>query len=467
MGQHIQGDSTIRRPGELLFSHTPKPNAIAKRKPPISQIHGALTTDCITQSTTGELCTTGLPLRVAARPRATSATALATTTLATATVVLPGEGVGGALCLLLERALVGLNKGAGLVGESESQALETAELNTLAEDDGLGDLVKSSRELLVADHLADDSRDLARVELKHGAEGSNGESVVERSIGEEVGAETLLLDLLGKHSLDTLGVRHQVPDLDAVNEVSGLLPLTSSKGLGGLHDVIPGVLRRPGKDLAFMVLEHTAVGLADDPLLDIRRRTGLGEQRDLEEHAAGKIDALKELEVDVHVEGKLALLLEALLLRGDLAVTLDHDTLSKKLLLTATAADLLEGVLRVVDETLAESAKADLNEGTVVENLGGDVEVGDSLLKMGGEHQVARLVVLIVQSQEVDLAKHGTGADDALAVLEQVVGKDVDELASIAGLAAGGNFGIGLSRNLLPRVLLEDLDDLGGLKEDG
>ena len=402
-------------------------------------------------------------MRVAARPRATAG-ATSATTLATATVVLPGEGVGRALCLLLERTLVGLDERAGLVGESEGQALETAELDALPEDDGLGDLVEGSSELLVADHLADDSRDLARVELEHGAEGRNGESVVEGSIGEEVGAETLLLDLLGEHGLDILGVRHQVPDLDAVDKVSSLLPLTGSKSLGSLHDVIPGVLGGTGEDLALVVLEHTAVGLADDSLLDIGRRTGLGEQRNLEEHAAGEVDALEELEVDVHVEGELALLLEALLLGGDLAVTLDHDTLSEKLLLTATATDLLERVLGVVDETLAESAKADLDEGAVVENLGGDIEVGDSLLKMGGEHQVARLVVLIVQSQEVDLAKHGTSADDTLAVLEQVVGKDVDELASIAGLAARGDLGLGLSRDLLPRVLLENLDDLCGLQ---
>jgi hypothetical protein len=34
------------------------------------------------------------------------------------------------------------------------------------------------------------------------------------------------------------------------------------------------------------------------------------------------------------------------------------------------------------------------------------------------EHHVASLVVLVVQSQEVDLAQHGPRADDALTVLE-------------------------------------------------
>lgn len=35
---------------------------------------------------------------------------------------------------------------------------------------------------------------------------------------QEVGSQTLLLDLLGEHGLDLLGARHEVPDLDAVDE---------------------------------------------------------------------------------------------------------------------------------------------------------------------------------------------------------------------------------------------------------
>jgi len=78
--------------------------------------------------------------------------------------------------------------------------------------------------------------------------------------------------------------------------------------------VITGVLRRTSEDLTLVVLEHTAVGLADNALLDVRRAAGLCKKRDLEEHAAGKVDALEELKVNVHVEGKLALALKTFLL---------------------------------------------------------------------------------------------------------------------------------------------------------
>lgn len=149
--------------------------------------------------------------------------------------------------------------------------METAELDTLAEDDGGCDLVQRGSELLVADHLADHCRNLGRVKLEHGAEGLDGEGVVKGGVGEEVCSQTLLLDLLGEHGLDLLSAGHQVPDLDAVDEVNRLLPLTRSQRLGRLHHVVTGVLRRTSEDLSLMVLQHATVGLADHSLLDIRR----------------------------------------------------------------------------------------------------------------------------------------------------------------------------------------------------
>lgn len=106
------------------------------------------------------------------------------------------EGVGSALGASLERALVAFDETAGLVAESESQALQPAELDALAENDGGIYLVESGGKLFVADHLADNSGHLAVRELEHGGEGANGKSVVEWRIGEEVSTETLLLNLL-------------------------------------------------------------------------------------------------------------------------------------------------------------------------------------------------------------------------------------------------------------------------------
>lgn len=57
--------------------------------------------------------------------------------------------------------------------------------------------------------------------------------------------------------------------------------------------MVSGVLRWAGKDLTFMVLEHAAIGLADDSLLNIGRRTGLCKERDFEKHATGEVDTLQ------------------------------------------------------------------------------------------------------------------------------------------------------------------------------
>ena len=71
---------------------------------------------------------------------ATTATTAATASAAAA--LLPLKGVGGALCALLERLLVGLDETRRLVREAERQRLEAAELDALPEDDGRVDLVE-------------------------------------------------------------------------------------------------------------------------------------------------------------------------------------------------------------------------------------------------------------------------------------------------------------------------------------
>lgn len=167
----------------------------------------------------------------------------------------------------------------------------------------------------------------------------------------------------------------------------------------------------------------------------------------------------------MHVERQLSLLLEALLLGRHLVVSLHHDTLSEQLFLTATAANLLEGVLCLVNKTLAECAETNLDQSSVVENLALDVEVGDVLLKMRHQHHVTSLVVLAVESEEVDLAQHSSGTDNTLAVAEQVVAKNVDKVAGVLCLVPGSDDRLDRVANRLPAVLLKGLDNLSGLAE--
>jgi hypothetical protein len=119
------------------------------------------------------------------------------------------------------------------------------------------------------------------------------------------------------------------------------------------------------------------------------------------------------------------------LLWGDLVVSLDHNTLSKKLLLTATSANLLKSSLCFVDQTSSESAETNLDESSVEENLAVNIESVDSLLQMGHEHHITGLIVIVVESEEVDLAKHSSGSNDALTVDKEVVAEGIDESSGI------------------------------------
>ena len=138
----------------------------------------------------------------------------------------------------------------------------------------------------------------------------------------------------------------------------------------------------------------------------------------------------------MHVERKLALTFETLLLRGDSRVTLEDDTLGQEFLLSSTAANFRESSLGFVDEASAEGTQADLNESTVEEDLGADVEVGNVLGEMRHEHQITRSVVLVVKSKEVDLAKHRARPNDTIAVSEEIVAESLDEVRDFGNLAA-------------------------------
>ena len=115
-----------------------------------------LSLDGASQRTACELLIPASP-GAAAAAAASAATATAASSAATA---LSLEGVGCALCSLLERLLVRLDEAGCLVREAESQGLETRQLDALAEDDGAVDLVESGANLLVRDHIADDGADI-------------------------------------------------------------------------------------------------------------------------------------------------------------------------------------------------------------------------------------------------------------------------------------------------------------------
>ena len=66
-----------------------------------------------------------------------------------------------------------------------------------------------------------------------------------------------------EHLLDGLLLRHEAPDLNALNQVAALLPLAVLQRLAGLHDMVARRFRRPTEHLTVREVEQTTERLRD------------------------------------------------------------------------------------------------------------------------------------------------------------------------------------------------------------
>lgn len=144
-----------------------------------------LSPDRIAENTASETLTTASASPKGTAPvTTTTASSAATATTTASAAALPLKGVGSTLRPCLQCPLVALDKTTRLVAECECQTLQSAELDTLPEDDGTVDLVEGSGKLFVTDHLADNSGDLALRQVEHGCKVVDGECVVVWCVGE-------------------------------------------------------------------------------------------------------------------------------------------------------------------------------------------------------------------------------------------------------------------------------------------
>lgn len=84
---------------------------------------------------------------------------------------------------------------------------------------------------------------------------------------------------------------------------------------------------------------------------------------------------------------------------------------------------------------------------------------------MRHEHHVTGPVVLVVESQEVDLAKHRSRPNDAFAVFEKVRAECLDKGGGVVRDCARGDFRVESRGERFPAVVFEDGDDLRRLCE--
>lgn len=224
--------------------------------------------------------------------------------------------------------------------------------------------------------------------------------------------------VLGKHLLNRSTLRHQTPNLDILDEISALLPFTILQSLARLHDMIPSALRRTSEDLPIRKVHQPTEGFRDSLAL-LLLGVDASQQRNLDQHARNKESSFEQLRVDMHVERKLSLAFSLLLFCRQYLVSLLVNTLSEKFLDPLCSEDILEGLLRLLDETTPESTQAELYDCPVVEDLGGDVGRMDGLLEMRHQKHITSGMEFVVESIMVDMAEHSPCTQERVVRLVQ------------------------------------------------
>ena len=223
--------------------------------------------------------------------------------------------------------------------------------------------------------------------------------------------------------------------------------------------MIPGALGRTHERLPVGLLEQPPERSADGLALALIR-VERGQQGDLDQHARYEERGLEEFEVDVHVERQQSPLFDELLLGSVVGESLG--TLGQELLGALRGKDLEQGRLALGDETLFERGETDLDDDSVVQDLGGHVGVLDRSLELAHQEHVTGLVVFAIGGVVVDVAQHGPGSDEGRGVSVEVDGEGVDE---VVGVLRGRNVGhLGrLAGQRRDGASLENVDDGRGL----
>jgi len=98
---------------------------------------------------------------------------------------------------------------------------------------------------------------------------------------------------------------------------------------------------------------------------------------DFDEHSRHQLNSFDEFSVDVHVIRKHS---SSFFL---FVVSVLGDTLTEQFLELAGVDDVVKSIHAFLDQTKAESAQTELNEGSVVDNLSTGIEIGAEFSKMG------------------------------------------------------------------------------------
>ena len=320
-------------------------------------------------------------------------------------------------------------RGTYLVRQRGGEGLQLGGL-VAVQDDAV--LLPGGLELPLDHELGGDGVDLRLREVEALGERLPGDGLVVLPVGEEEGAQRLHADPLPEHLAHLLRgalAGQQPPDLEAEHEPLAALVVAPSEALGRLDHVVPVRLRRPEEDLVVPLLQE----VHERPLLEAARAGAAAArgERHVHDHGRHERDALEEVQVDVHVEGHLAAQLRLLRL-GVHVAPVGHAL--REQVLRAAGAEVLEAVLRVLEQAGAEGAQPERRHHAVEEDLRVHVALAlrDGALQVRHEQQVARRVVVAAQRRVEDVAQHAARLAARVAVLVHRRAERRHELREVA-----------------------------------
>lgn len=175
---------------------------------------------------------------------------------------------------------------------------------------------KTYHEFFVDNHLTNDRMNDRFPEFEHRRQRLHRNGIVDVRVSKKISAKALLSYQTGQHRANGVGLIEQIPDFGVhllVDDVRVTRrPMPVSHRLGRRNDMLSHALRRPDETLPLARPQLLVERLGDHASAGVELVRG--HVRYLDQHRRYEVHALEQLEVYVHVERHLPLLLDLFLL---------------------------------------------------------------------------------------------------------------------------------------------------------
>lgn len=188
---------------------------------------------------------------------------------------------------------------------------------------------------------------------------------------------------------------HFVENLDLADIFVSIFPVALVEGSSSEDDVVTTVLGHKLNTLGIILIDELTE-VATDHIL-VNGKLVLTDVWNFKQHGGGHEDAVEDFEVNLKMRGDEALLLFELFLKGLLLVpAVGAQALGETLLELGALADVDKDLEALLKESKSEGSETDLDDGSVVADLVGDLLLTNDVRDTCLHHEVLRLEISVV-----------------------------------------------------------------------